>query len=339
MTHFYSFNNLMHDMFGGKVYRLSLSSGCTCPNRDGTLSKGGCIFCSAQGSGEFAAAASKDIAAQFEEAKAKVSNKIGKNTNFAGYMAYFQSFTNTYGDTDALAALFESALSFPEMVSLSVATRPDCLKEDMVERLAKINRSKPVFVELGLQTIHEDTAAYINRRFAPEVFEDAFARLKERGIRVVVHVMTGLPGEDAQRTKETVKYLSEIEYKGEHIDGIKLALLYVLKGTRLAGLLPEDIKILYASAGADRPAGPDSPACPDPPVCADPPGYIILKDGMVLPQYSLYEYAALTAQLIHMLPEGCAVFRVSGDPPKKDLILPKWCADKKRVLNAIYAEY
>ena len=324
MAHFYSFNDQMNDMVGGKVYRLSLSSHCSCPNRDGTLSEGGCIFCSAGGSGEFAACASKDIAAQIEEAKARVNNKIGRNSGFAGYMAYFQSFTNTYGDTDAIAALFERALSFPEMVSLSVATRPDCLKEDMVERLAEINRSKPVFVELGLQTVHEDTAAYINRCFSLEIFEDAFARLKEKGLRVIVHVITGLPGENAQRTKETVKYLSKLEYKGEYIDGIKLALLYVLKGTKLAALLPDDIKILYAS---DASAG------------ADPPGYIVLKDGMVLPQYSLYEYAAFTAELIHMLPAGCAVSRVSGDPPKKDLILPKWCADKKRVLNAIHAQF
>ena len=367
MARWYSFNDQMHDMFGGKVYRLSLSSHCTCPNRDGTLSKGGCIFCSAKGSGEFAANPSKDIASQIEEAKERVNNKIGRNSNFAGYMAYFQSFTNTYGDTGSLACLFEKALSFPEIVSLSVATRPDCLKDDMVERLAALNSFKPVFVELGLQTVHEDTAAYINRCFSLDVFEDAFARLKAKGLKVVVHVITGLPGENAQRTGETVKYLSGLEYKGEHIDAVKLTLLYVLKGTKLAALLPEKLKIFYGSFPESSVSKPGGHAlCGAAPencfgketenaagfLCggADknlkmsgpdgfPSGYIILRDGMFLPQYSLYEYASLTAQLIRMLPAGCAVFRVSGDPPKKDLILPKWCADKKRVLNAIRAEF
>ena len=367
MARWYSFNDQMHDMFGGKVYRLSLSSHCTCPNRDGTLSKGGCIFCSAKGSGEFAANPSKDIASQIEEAKERVNNKIGRNSNFAGYMAYFQSFTNTYGDTDSLACLFEKALSFPEIVSLSVATRPDCLKDDMVERLAALNSFKPVFVELGLQTVHEDTAAYINRCFSLDVFEDAFARLKAKGLKVVVHVITGLPGENAQRTGETVKYLSGLEYKGEHIDAVKLTLLYVLKGTKLAALLPENKKILYGDcpgnginkfrncglygAVGKKDFAPQAENAAEFPGCetdlnlkrpaADnsPSGYIVLRDGMFLPQYSLYEYATLTAQLIRILPAGCAVFRVSGDPPKKDLILPKWCADKKRVLNAIRAEF
>lgn len=364
MPEWYTFNDQMNEMFGGKVWRLSLSAGCTCPNRDGKLSSGGCIFCSAGGSGDFASAG--DLPAQIEAAKQQVSRKIGKHTKFAGYMAYFQSFTNTYGDTDRLTCLFEQAAALPEIVSLAIATRPDCISDEMIDRLRMINEQKPVFIELGLQTMHEDTAAYINRCYPLPVFEDAFMRLKAAGLRVVAHVIIGLPGEDAQRTRETVRYLCALRYPGkiasDHagsagidsgpgqvdfdtgnnasdscdnnsdscdndsgcagqnvLDGIKLQLLYVLKGTPLAALLPEHPDILQQDPGAM------------------PAGYLILKDGMHLPQYTLPEYADLICELTGMLPAGTALHRITGDPPKKDLILPQWTADKKHVLNTIRA--
>lgn len=332
MGEWYSFNDQMQEMFGGKVYRLSLSSGCTCPNRDGTLSTGGCIFCSGGGSGDFAADATEDITHQIESAKALVRRKIGRGTNLAGYMAYFQSFTNTYGNTDRLTGLFEAALSQTEIVALSVATRPDCLSDEMIARLADMNEHKPVFVELGLQTIHEDTAAYINRCYTLDVFKAAFRRLKAAGLRVVVHVIIGLPGENAQRTIETVSWISRQQYMGPiqthpshpvqpHPDGIKLQLLYVLKGTRLAELLPDPVE-LQSCENNDRPNG-----------------FILLRDGVRLPQYTLPEYASLIRELAGLLPAETALHRVTGDPPKKDLILPAWTTDKKRVLNTIRAEF
>lgn len=311
--YWYSFDDQMKKMFGGKVYRLSLTAGRTCPNRDGTLSAGGCIFCSAGGSGDFAEDVNKDVFEQIEDAKKLVSSKIGKNTVFAGYMAYFQAYTSTYGDTGKLAAIFEKAASHPDIIALSAATRPDCLKDDMIDRLSAINEYKPVFIELGLQTVHEDTAEYINRCYHLPVFEDAVRRLKNRGIRVVAHVIIGLPGEDADRTRATVRYLA-----GQRgIDGIKLQLLHVLKGTRLAELLPDEC-IGTCDGGIWS---------------------IRLKDGVLLPQYSLEAYARLIRELIEMLPEDMAVHRVTGDAPKKLLILPKWTADKKKVLNAITAEF
>ena len=332
MGEWYSFHDQMQEMFGGKVYRLSLSSGCTCPNRDGTLSSDGCIFCSAGGSGDFAADADEDILQQMESARRLVRGKIGRSMKFAGYMAYFQSFTNTYGDTEHLAELFETALSQPEIVALSVATRPDCLKDDMIARLAAMNEQKPVFVELGLQTIHEDTASYINRCYTLDVFEDAFLRLKEFGLRVAAHVIIGLPGEDAQRTIETVSWLSHLKYIGPvhghpshpvqpYLDGVKLQLLYVLKHTRLAELLPDPIE-LRTCQNNDRPRQ-----------------YILLNDGMMLPQYTLQEYASLIRELTGLLPAETALHRVTGDPPGKELILPRWTTDKKRVLNTIRAEF
>ena len=234
-AYYRSFDDEMRELFGGKVYKLSLSAAHTCPNRDGRAGLGGCIFCSAGGSGDFAENA-KSIDEQIERAKQRVCNKLGRS--FAGYMAYFQSFTETYGDTDYLAGCFEQAAAHPEILALSIATRPDSISDDMISRLQSINERKSVYVELGLQTIHEDTARYINRCYELPVFEDAFKRLKCAGLRVVVHVIIGLPDEDEEKTAATVRYLANLTYEGRHIDGIKLQLLHVLKGTELAAKLP-----------------------------------------------------------------------------------------------------
>lgn len=300
--HYHSFNEEMQRRFGGKVYKLSLSSGCSCPNRDGSIGRGGCIFCSAGGSGEFAAPAALPLAAQLAAAKALVREK--KSKNFAGYLAYFQSYTNTYGSVERLRPLFEEALAQPEVLGLSVGTRPDCLPPDIVEMLAACGRKKPVFVELGLQTMHEDTAGCIRRGYALPVFEDAFRRLKRAGLAVVVHVIIGLPGEDAARTEETVRYLAGLTENGQHIDGIKLQLLHILKGT--------DLAVHWARQQAGEPS-------PFPQI----------------PVYGLAEYVELLGRLIEILPEEITIHRLTGDAPKRLLIAPAWTADKKRVLNFI----
>jgi len=189
-----SFDNYMKQRFGGKVYRLSLSTGCTCPHRsDG---KGGCIFCSAGGSGEFATAPAP-IDVQIEMAKQKVASKLSHN--FAGYMAYFQSYTNTYfrddKEFDDVKSKFFSAAMHPEVVAVAIATRPDCLPDKVIDMLSELNGIKPVIVELGLQTMHDNTASLINRGYPTSVYDDAVVRLHSKGIGVVTHVIIGLPDE------------------------------------------------------------------------------------------------------------------------------------------------
>ena len=210
--------------FGCKVYKLSLDGGFTCPNRDGSLGFGGCIFCSAAGSGEFAAGSAPSIAAQLEQAKARVSakNKGGK------YIAYFQSFTNTYAPAEVLREKFTAALAPDDIVGLAVGTRPDCLPEDVVALLSELNRRKPVTVELGLQTVHEASVAYIRRGYVNQIYFDAVARLKKAGLEVVTHIILGLPGETAQMAAETTRRSVEAG-----TDGVKFHLLHVLRGTDL----------------------------------------------------------------------------------------------------------
>lgn len=219
------------EKFGTKVYRLSLSTGCTCPNRDGKAGRGGCSFCSEGGSGEFATKV-KDIEIQIEEAKEKVRNKFPKDIKEEDkkYIAYFQSFTNTYGDVDKLGAIFRSAIMQNEIVALSIGTRPDCLEEEMLDLLKELNNIKPVWIELGLQTINEVTAKAINRGYELKVFEKAYYELKKKGIEVIVHVILGLPDESAEDMYETVKYLASLK---PELDGVKLHLLHILKNTRL----------------------------------------------------------------------------------------------------------
>ena len=211
------------ETFGCKVYKLSLDGGFTCPNRDGTLGTEGCIFCT--GSGEFAEGGQAPIAVQLERAKQRVSskNKDGK------YIAYFQAFTNTYGPVEKLRELYFAAIAPEEIVGLSIGTRPDCLGENVVALLAEINRIKPVSVELGLQTIHEETARYIRRGYPADIYYDAVRRLKAAGIEVVTHIILGLPGETEQMMIKTTKAAVTAG-----TDGVKFHLLHVLKGTDLA---------------------------------------------------------------------------------------------------------
>ena len=219
-----SLNNYLRNKFGCKVYKLSISSGLSCPNRDGKLSTKGCIFCSNGGSGDFATSAALSVTEQIEQAKEKVSKKI---TN-GKYIAYFQSFTNTYGDVDYLKKIFTEAINHPDIVALSIGTRPDCLPNDVLDLLNRLNQIKPVWVELGLQTIHEKTARYINRGYTLDVFDQAVANLNKLNIDVIVHLILGLPNETNDMILESVKYVCS-----KPISGIKLQLLHVLKNTPL----------------------------------------------------------------------------------------------------------
>lgn len=197
----------------------------TCPNRDGKIDTRGCIFCSAGGSGEFAASAGLDIDKQIESAKRLVTGK----TKAESFIAYFQPFTNTYADVSYLENIFMQAIMRDDVCALSVATRPDCLENDKLELLSRLNKIKPVFVELGLQTVHSRTASYIRRGYELDVFDKAVADLKSIGINVVVHIILGLPGESREDMLESVSYVAQ-----SGADGIKLQLLHLLKGTDLA---------------------------------------------------------------------------------------------------------
>ena len=237
---FHSLSWDLQQRFGKKLYKLSLDGGMTCPNRDGTLGRGGCIFCSEGGSGDFAAPRQEDLNLQIQEAKAQIAGKA-KDLEPPSYIAYFQSYTNTYAPLDHLEKLFFAAAAHPDTAVLSIATRPDCLAEPVIALLSKVNQIKPVWVELGLQTIHEDTASFIRRGYQLPVFEDACRRLKEAGLETIVHVILGLPGEDAARSLETVSYLADRRLG----DGIKLQLLHILKGTDLGQLYLQDPFPLY----------------------------------------------------------------------------------------------
>ena len=217
-----SFSDHCREKFGCKVYKRSIDAGLTCPNRDGTLGTRGCIFC--DGAGTFAARGSS-VTAQLEEARGRVAakNKGGK------YRAYFQAFTNTYAPVERLRQLYEEALAPEEIVGLSIGTRPDCLAEDVVELLAELNARKPVSVELGLQTIHPESARYIRRGYGADVYYDAVRRLKAAGIEVVTHILLGLPGEDMEMAVQTTKAAV-----AAGTDGVKFHLLHVLRGTDLA---------------------------------------------------------------------------------------------------------
>lgn len=225
MRTYYSINKYLKDRFGCKVYKVALSGGFTCPNRDGTIGTGGCIFCSAGGSGDFAESPKLPISEQLALGKERIKKKVhgGK------YIAYFQSFTGTYAPVEKLRKLYTEAISDPEVAALSVATRADCLTSDVLALLAEMNDIKPVFVELGLQTIHQKSAEYIRRGYPLKVYDEAMKKLKEIGVNKVVHVILGLPGESKEDMVKTVKYVVD-----SGADGIKLQLLHVLEGTDLA---------------------------------------------------------------------------------------------------------
>ena len=288
MEHYTALSPYLKRRFGCKVYKLSLSAGCTCPNRDGTLGARGCIFCS--GSGEFAASGSASIPEQLEQAK----YILGKKAQGAKFIAYFQDFTNTYGAVSRLEPLFLAAMEPDDVVALSIATRPDCLPEDILRMLARLRAKKPVFVELGLQTIHEATAHYIRRGYPLSVFDDAVQKLHALEIEVIAHQILGLPGETAEMMAETTRHLGSV-----HVDGVKLHLLHILRGTDLA------------REYADR----------------------------RIQMLELDAYIDILEQCLAVLPPKTVIHRLTGDGAKRDLIAPLWSADKKRVLSAIQKRF
>ena len=280
-------SDYLKDTYGEKLYRLALSSGCTCPNRDGTLGTKGCTFCSEGGSGDFAAPFA-DLDKQIEEAKARVAGKTGAEH----FIAYFQSYTNTYGDPERLRKLYTEAVRREDIAVLSLGTRPDCLGENVLDLLSDLNAVKPVWVELGLQTVHERTAKQIRRGYPLPVFGEAYRKLKERGLTVIVHVIFGLPGETREDMLDTVRYLAALD---PPLDGIKLQMLQVLRGTDL---------------GRQYEAEP-------------------------FPLLSLSEYADLVVEAVQLLPKNCVLHRMTGDGPRALLLAPLWSLRKKQVLNTI----
>lgn len=290
---YHSLDYELKRQFGQKIYKVSLDGGMSCPNRDGTVGTGGCTFCSQGGSGEFAVGRTgyPDVWEQIEQAKTRVHRKISGEGK---YIAYFQSYTNTYAPVDYLRTLFERAITHPDIVALSVGTRPDCLGDEVVAFLKELNRQKPVWVELGLQTIHEKTAERIHRGYRLEVFEDAYRRLKEAGLTVVVHVILGLPGETKEEMLETVDYLGKIP-----VDGIKLQLLHILKGSQMAAEYEKNSFSLM----------------------------------------ELEEYLDLILTCVARLPQSVVIHRLSGDGAKALLIGPAWSANKKLVLNRMMQKF
>ena len=290
-------SQVLKEQYGEPVYKLSLSSGCTCPNRDGTLGWGGCTFCSEGGSGDFATEP-VSVERQIAEAKKRVDSKFPRSVRpeERKYIAYFQSYTNTYGKTDHLRRIFTEAAERPEIVTLSVGTRPDCLEQDKVQMLAELNQIKPVWVELGLQTIHERTAEKFHRGYTLSVFLDAYRRLKQAGLEVIVHVILGLPGESREEMLETVRFLAGLN---PGLDGIKLQLLHILKETEYGSIFEKDPSAFQTSG------------------------------------FTLESYCDLVVACLKLLPPETVIHRLTGDGPKNLLLAPKWSADKKKVLNEL----
>lgn len=228
---FYSLDQYLKEHYGEKVYRISLNGGMTCPNRDGTKGSSGCIFCSEGGSGDFAGNAADSITDQIEYGKEKLSAK----TSCRKFIAYFQAYTNTYAPIERLRVLFTEAISHPDIVILAIATRPDCISEEIIALLSELNRIKPVWIEFGLQTIHAHTADFIRRSFSLNCYQDAVSRLHAAGIDVITHIILGLPGESKADMLDTIRFAAH-----SPISGIKVQLLHVLKNTDLAQVYESD---------------------------------------------------------------------------------------------------
>lgn len=286
---YHSFDYMLKERFGTKVYKVALNGGMTCPNRDGTLGNRGCIFCSAGGSGDFAADKSLTIAEQIKEQKDRIRQKRKAET----FIAYFQAYTNTYGSISHLTSVFTEALADPEVAALSIGTRPDCLGPEVLDLLDALNRQKPVWVELGLQTIHDKTAAYIRRGYRLSCFEEAVKELRKRNLEVIVHTILGLPGESREDILQTISYLNH-----KDIQGIKLQLLHILKGTDLA----EE----YLSGA--------------------------------IQVYTMEEYLDLVISCLEHMSPDIVIHRLTGDGPRDLLLAPLWSSAKKTVLNTLHHE-
>lgn len=298
-------SSFYESVFGCKTYKISLDAGCTCPNRDGSKGSGGCIFCSQAGSGDFVANRCLSITKQVEQGKKLVEKKLrGRSGKREGkYIAYFQNFTSTYGEAELLLAKYREALSCEGVAGLAIATRPDCLNDEILRGLADISRECFIQLELGLQTSNEETGRLINRGYTNQDYLDAVRRIREKApaIHIVTHLIFGLPGENEEDMLNSVKFVVKQnrhpEQTNRHADkwGLKITSLYILKNTRLAALY---------EAGQYQP---------------------LTKD----------QYFSLLQKALPLLPDNCVVHRLTGDPPKKLLIAPAWTSDKKRILNEI----
>lgn len=284
---YHSLDYMLREHFGEKVYKVTLNGGMSCPNRDGKIGHRGCIFCSEGGSGDFAAPASLSVTEQIESQIAMLSEKRPIHK----YIAYFQAYTNTYAPVDYLEKIFTEAINHPSIVALSIGTRPDCLGDDVVSLLSRLNKIKPVWLELGLQTIHHSTAVYIRRGYPLSCFDDAVARLRRESIEVIVHTILGLPGESREDILATMEYLNHAD-----IQGIKLQLLHVLKGTDLAS---DYEKGLFRT-------------------------------------YERDEYLNLLIDCLEHLRPEIVIHRMTGDGPKDLLIAPLWASRKREVLNLLH---
>ena len=282
-------NQYLQDRYHKKIYKIAINAGFTCPNRDGTLSEKGCIFCSGSGSGDFAGSPALSVTEQIAAGKERIRAKLPE-VNY-GFIAYFQAFTNTYAPVETLRRLYAEAIENSEVEILSIATRPDCLGEDVLDLLCEINRIKPVWVELGLQTIHERTAEYIRRCYPLPVYDEAVNNLRARGIETIVHVILGLPGETKEEMLQTVRYVGE-----SGVQGIKLQLLHVLRGTDLE---------------KDYLAGK---------FCC----------------LTFDEYYEIVKEALEILPEDIVIHRMTGDGDKRILVAPEWSKDKKRVMDRMF---
>lgn len=284
---YHSLDYMLRERFGEKVYKVTLNGGMSCPNRDDKIGTRGCIFCSAGGSGDFAADAALSITDQIESQISILSQKRPIHK----YIAYFQAYTNTYAPVEYLEKIFTEAISHPKIFALSIGTRPDCLSPEIVALLSRLNKQKPVWIELGLQTIHESTARYIRRGYPLCVFDDAVKRLRKENIEVIVHTILGLPGENTADILETMEYLNHMD-----IQGIKLQLLHVLRGTDLA---------------ADYEKG-------------------------LFQTYERDEYISLLINCLEHLRPDMVIHRITGDGPKDLLIAPLWASRKREVLNMLH---
>lgn len=279
-------NNFLKKEFGEKIYKLSLDGGFSCPNRDGKLSYGGCIFCSESGSGEFAATKIKTISEQIDEQIKSISKKF----NGKKYIAYFQNFTNTYAPVEYLKRIYEEALKHPNIIGLAIATRPDCIDDEILNLLVSFNKKTFLWIELGLQTINDEVANFFNRGYKTAIYEKITKKLNERKIKFVTHIILGLPYEKKEDSLNTALFAEKCGTWG-----LKLHLMYVVKGTKLETLYKNSELKIYK------------------------------KEGYVKKIISILENISYNI-IIH---------RITGDGDKKTLVAPLWSLNKKDVLNSI----
>lgn len=286
---YYTLNQHLRDVFGEKVFKISLDAGFTCPNRDGRVGRGGCIYCSARGSGDFAGQPENSIHEQF----CKIKDVMSQKWSSAKYLAYFQAYTNTYAPLERLREVYEQALAEEGVVGLSIATRPDCLPTEVLDYLEELNERTYLWVELGLQSVHDRTMEWVGRGHTYEDFLRGLEKLRQRKIRVCAHMIYGLPGETLEDMFNSAQAVAKLD-----LQGLKLHLLHVLRGTPLAKIYEEN----------------------------------------PFPLLSQEDYVYLICNTLEILPEQLVIHRLTGDAPRKDLIAPLWSLKKWEILNSIDQE-